>query len=81
MKTSRRFVVMLLTVCGVCVVYLLCSASRADAQLANVAMAELYVSVMQACETWLQKAGEIALGLLAVTAVIGFAIGVKDLAL
>ena len=81
MKTSCRFVVTLLTVCGVCAVYIFFSASRADAQLANVAMAELYVSVMQACETWLQKAGEIALGLLAVTAVIGFAIGVKDLAL
>ena len=80
-KGYRRFIVTLLTVCGVCVVYLLCSASRADAQLANVAMAELYVTIMQACENWLQRAGEIALGLLAVTAVIGFAIGIKDLAL
>jgi type IV secretory pathway TrbL component len=44
-------------------------------------MAELYVSIMDACEGWLQKAGEIALQLLAVTALIGFAIGVKDLAL
>ncbi|MDR1649888.1 MAG: hypothetical protein LBR71_06465, partial [Synergistaceae bacterium] len=53
----------------------------AHAQIANVAMAELYVSIMNACEGWLQKAGTIALQLLAVTAVIGFAIGIKDLAL
>jgi type IV secretory pathway TrbL component len=44
-------------------------------------MAELYVGIMNACEGWLQKAGEIALQLLAVTAVIGFAISVKDLAM
>jgi type IV secretory pathway TrbL component len=56
-------------------------ASRADAQIANIAMAELYVSIMDACEGWLVKAGEIALKLLAVTAVIGFAIGIKDLVL
>ena len=56
-------------------------ASRADAQIANIAMAELYVSVMDACESWLVKAGEIALKLLALTAVIGFAIGIKDLVL
>jgi type IV secretory pathway TrbL component len=53
----------------------------AHAQIANVAMAELYVGIMDACEGWLVKASEIALQLLAVTAVIGFAIGVKDLAL
>jgi type IV secretory pathway TrbL component len=56
-------------------------ASRADAQLANIAMAELYAGIMDACEGWLQKAEQIALQLLAVTAIIGFAIGVKDLAL
>jgi type IV secretory pathway TrbL component len=39
------------------------------------------MTIMNACEGWLQKAGTIALQLLAVTAVIGFAIGVKDLAL
>jgi hypothetical protein len=44
-------------------------------------MAELYVSIMGACEGWLTKAGEIALHLLTLTAIIGFAIGVKDLAL
>jgi hypothetical protein len=54
-------------------------ASPADAQISNVAMAELYTSIMDACEGWLTKAGEIALQLLAVTAVIGFAIGIKDL--
>ena len=80
-KDSRCFFVRLLAVCCVCAVYILLSASRADAQLGNVAMAELYNTIMQACETWLQRAGEIALGLLAVTAVIGFAISVKDLAL
>ena len=53
----------------------------AHAQIGTVAMAELYVSIMNACEGWLAKAGEIALQLLAVTAVIGFAIGIKDLAL
>ncbi|MDR0649259.1 MAG: type IV secretion system protein, partial [Synergistaceae bacterium] len=64
-----------------CLLAVFCAASRADAQLANVAMAELYVGIMNACEGWLQKAGEIALQLLAVTAVIGFAISVKDLAM
>ncbi|GHV44838.1 hypothetical protein FACS1894204_02650 [Synergistales bacterium] len=44
-------------------------------------MAELYVSILNACEGWLTKAGEIALQLLAVTAIIGFAIGMKDLVL
>jgi type IV secretory pathway TrbL component len=44
-------------------------------------MAELYISIMDACEGWLEKAGEIALQLLAVTAIIGFAIGMKDLVL
>jgi type IV secretory pathway TrbL component len=44
-------------------------------------MAELYGSIMDATKDWLVKAGEIALQLLAVTAVIGFAIGVKDLVL
>jgi hypothetical protein len=53
----------------------------AHAQLGTTAMADLYVSIMNACEGWLQKAGEIALKLLAVTAVIGFAIGIKDLVL
>jgi hypothetical protein len=60
---------------------LLIFATRADAQLANAAMAELYISIMDACEGWLVKAGEIALQLLAVTAIIGFAIGMKDLVL
>jgi hypothetical protein len=71
------------TITAVCLAVLFGSlllASRADAQLSNIAMAELYVSIMDACEGWLAKAGEIALQLLAVTAVIGFAIGVKDLA-
>jgi hypothetical protein len=53
----------------------------AHAQIANVAIADLYNTIMNSCEGWLTKAGEIALQLLAVTAVIGFAIGVKDLAL
>jgi type IV secretory pathway TrbL component len=44
-------------------------------------MGDLYISVMNACEGWLVKAGDIALKLLAVTAVIGFAIGMKDLVL
>jgi type IV secretory pathway TrbL component len=60
---------------------LLIFAVPASAQISNVAMAELYVSIMDACEGWLVKAGEIALQLLAVTAIIGFAIGLKDLAL
>jgi type IV secretory pathway TrbL component len=61
--------------------FLLWGAAPAHAQIANIAMAELYVGIIDACEGWLTKAGEIALQLLAVTAVIGFAIGVKDLAL
>lgn len=64
---------------GVCV--LLFFPPGAEAQIANIAMAELYISIMDACEGWLARAGEIALQLLAVTAVIGFAIGVKDLLL
>ena len=80
-KHSRHFGAALFIVCCVCAVFILCSASRADAHFANIAMAELYASITQACESWLQRAGEIALGILAVTALIGFAIGVKDLAL
>jgi len=60
---------------------LLSAATPAHAQIGTAAMAELYVSIMDACEGWLAKAGEIALQLLAVTAIIGFAIGIKDLAL
>ncbi|MDL2264475.1 type IV secretion system protein [Synergistaceae bacterium OttesenSCG-928-I11] len=62
-------------------VYLLISAVPADAQIANIAMAELYISIQEASKDWLQRAGQIALQLLAVTAVIGFAIGMKDLVL
>ncbi|MDR1508702.1 MAG: type IV secretion system protein [Synergistaceae bacterium] len=58
-----------------------CITSPAHAQLGATAMGDLYVSIMNACKGWLQKAGEIALKLLAVTAVIGFAIGIKDLVL
>jgi type IV secretory pathway TrbL component len=77
MRTFKSLVLFMFPVlCGVLVF-----AVPAQAQLANVAMAELYVSILDACEGWLAKAGEIALQLLAVTAVIGFAIGVKDLAL
>jgi type IV secretory pathway TrbL component len=65
----------------ICLLFLLWNATPAHAQVANVAMAELYVTIMDACAGWLQKAGAIALQLLAVTAVIGFAIGGKDLAL
>jgi hypothetical protein len=68
-----------ITLFAVCFACLLALASRADAQLANIAMAELYISILDASESWLAKAGEIALQLLAVTAVIGFAIGIKDL--
>ena len=57
------------------------AATPAHAQIGGVAMAELYMSIMNACEGWLAKAWEIALQLLAVTAIIGFAIGIKDLAL
>ncbi|MDR3353839.1 MAG: hypothetical protein LBO21_02225 [Synergistaceae bacterium] len=57
-----------------CPLFLLCTAPPAHAQIANVAMADLYMTIMNACEGWLQKAGTIALQLLAVTAVIGFAI-------
>jgi len=80
-KNTRHLIFSLLTICCVCAIYLLCSISRADAQIAHVAMAELYISIMFACENWLQKAGQIALGLLTVTAVIGFAISIKDLAI
>jgi hypothetical protein len=79
MTYSRRLT--LIPLLAVVFLFLFCSASRAEAQIANVAMADLYMSIMDACEGWLVKAGEIALRLLAVTAVIGFAIGVKDLAL
>lgn len=61
---------------------LLFFASSAEAmQVASVAMAELYVTIADACQGWLTAAGQIALQLLAVTAVIGFAIGIKDLLL
>ena len=76
MKISRNLTFALTL--GLCLLVL---AARADAQLANAAMAELYISIMDACEGWLVKAGEIAIQLLAVTAIIGFAIGMKDLVL
>jgi P-type conjugative transfer protein TrbL len=60
---------------------LLSYAVPAEAQIANIAMVELYVAIQTATEGWLAAAGEIALHLLAVTAVIGFAIGMKDLIL
>jgi hypothetical protein len=63
------------------IVCVLLFAIPANAQISNIAMAELYVGILDACESWLTKAGEIALQLLAVTAVIGFAIGAKDLSL
>ena len=71
--------IVLLTIVLLCL--LLWLSPPAHAQIANVAMADLYLTIMNACEGWLQKAGTIALQLLAVTAVIGFAIGMKDLAL
>ena len=80
-QTKKPFIHTAAIISLVCVTYLLYSASPAEAQLANIAMADLYNSIMQACENWLQRAGEIALGFLAVTAVIGFAISVKDLTL
>jgi type IV secretory pathway TrbL component len=49
--------------------------------MGNVALAELYATIQNATEGWLATAGVIALQLLAVTAVIGFAIGMKDLIL
>ena len=64
-----------------CTAFLLAFTAPAHAQIANIAMAELYISVMDACEGWLQRSSDIALQLLAVTAVIGFAIGLKDLVL
>ena len=65
----------------IAVMLLIYAASPADAQLANVAMADLYSDILQASQGWLQRAAEIALNLLAATAVIGFAISVKDLIL
>ena len=76
----RRTIVTFLTAAFISAIYLLCFASRAEA-FASVAMSDLYHTILNACEGWLQRAGQIALGLLAVTAVIGFAIGIKDLAL
>jgi type IV secretory pathway TrbL component len=79
---NNRSVSLALTAIVVCLAAVgasLVFASPACAQVSNVAMAELYNSIMDACEGWLVKAGEIALQLLAVTAVIGFAIGIKDL--
>jgi type IV secretory pathway TrbL component len=79
MTKFRKHSLALTAVCIAVVCASLVFASPADAQVSNVAMAELYNSIMDACEGWLTKAGEIALQLLAVTAVIGFAIGIKDL--
>jgi type IV secretory pathway TrbL component len=80
-RTINAKKIVLAAVVLLCLLFLPWVAAPAHAQLANVAMAELYVGIMNACEGWLQKAGEIALQLLAVTAVIGFAISVKDLVL
>jgi len=79
MKANR--LIPLSVVFGVGALCLLLSATPADAQIANIAMAELYVTIQEACSGWLEKGGSIALQLLGVTAIIGFAIGVKDLVL
>jgi hypothetical protein len=77
-KFSRKNVFLVIALC--CLFIFALFVRRADAQIANVAVADLYIEVMNACDAWLKTAGEIAMGLLATTAVIGFAIGVKDLA-
>jgi type IV secretory pathway TrbL component len=79
MKNALGFVKIASVSIVLCCLFFL--ATPAHAQIGSVAMAELYMSIMDACEGWLAKAGEIALQLLAVTAIIGFAIGIKDLAL
>lgn len=70
-----------LTILGAGIFYLLITSTPAEAQISNIAMAELYISIQEASKDWLQRAGEISIHLLAVTAVIGFAIGLKDLVL
>ena len=80
MLNKKIFSFAVLTFAG-CALYLLLSATPADAQIANIAMAELYVTIQDACSGWLEKGGNIALQLLGVTALIGFAIGMKDLVL
>ena len=58
------------------------SARHADAaQVATVAMTELFNTIEQSMDGWLDKAGTIALHILAMTAIIGFGIGIKDLVL
>ena len=58
------------------------SATSADAaQVATVAMTELFITIEQSMDGWLDKAGAIALHILAMTAIIGFGIGIKDLVL
>ncbi|MDL2264615.1 hypothetical protein LJC31_08190 [Synergistaceae bacterium OttesenSCG-928-I11] len=44
-------------------------------------MTELFNTIEQSMDGWLDKAGTIALHILAMTAVIGFGIGIKDLVL
>ncbi|MDR2522999.1 MAG: type IV secretion system protein [Synergistaceae bacterium] len=80
MKDSRRLAFSVYL--GAILFFYFLLASRADASLiVNAAMSELHGSIMDALGPWIQKAGEIALQLLAVTAVIGFSIGLKDLVL
>ena len=78
MKYSRRLA---LSVCLIGVIFLFCPVAADANVIANAAMSDLYVSMMGVLEPWIQAAGVIALRLLAVTTVIGFAIGLKDLVL
>ncbi|GHV53214.1 hypothetical protein FACS1894216_10780 [Synergistales bacterium] len=79
MNASRKATFILTAAIALCC----CSVAPAYAfgDIANVAMAELFGQISDACEGWLEKAAEIAVSLLAITAIIGFAIGAKDLAL
>ncbi|GHV55503.1 hypothetical protein FACS1894216_18020 [Synergistales bacterium] len=79
MNASRKTAFILTAAIVLCC----CSVAPAYAfgDIANVAMAELFGQISDACSGWLEKAAEIAVNLLAITAIIGFAIGAKDLAL
>jgi type IV secretory pathway TrbL component len=80
MNASRKITIGLTLV--LTLVLCCCSApAYAFGDIANLAMAELFGQISDACSGWLEKTAEIAVGLLAITAVIGFAIGAKDLAL
>jgi type IV secretory pathway TrbL component len=76
MKKVRLFIVVTLLLLGISLI-----GTPAYAEpIGSVALMELYLAITENYDAWVMKAADIAFNLLGITAVIGFAIGLKDLA-